>query len=601
MSTPASPLVRLVGLHRQLVDRDAVGSSLGGYVDTLSRQPYSLGCAYLKAACDAAPEVGGRCRIELCDLIDPSPPDAPGSTEEYRFADRDLARLLAGDPAAVCFSAYCWSFTAALEACRRIKEQRPEVLTVIGGRAVDEVAPIVVRDNPAVDHVVTGEAETSFTALLGRWLASGAAVRADLPSGTYGRDAAGTVIAGPPAAPVADLDAIPSPYLQGLVRPAAEGMMLELSRGCLNRCGYCSWSSAKERRRFAPERTAAELAWAVAHGVTHVTLLDSAINYEPDTVARFVAAARRADPGGALSYTYNLRYELITEDQVALLARLRARQVLLGLESLGDEALAQSDRARVDPARFERALGLLRALAPPDGPAPTVVGVVLGLPGDTLAGFRRTMDYLVALAAAAGSPLGAVLVSLLQVFPGTSLWRRRAELGIRLPARGIPYVVETGTFARADLKEALAFLGQLRLRHPLQIKRPEGAHALLDGDDAPARHDVGALLRPWGPGTGRAGWLFREATPLLDGEGIAVLRFERARGGEVRIRLDRRDDRRSCFVRTGRFNVYYHGQIPQSLRGAPLDTLMREVVQLISASEDAWAAAAGGGAPPEAT
>jgi hypothetical protein len=583
--------VRLVGLHRLQVDADAgPAPSLGGYGDALAAAPYSFAAAGLKAAADAAPEARG-CEVEILDLVDAAR-DADGAAprEEFRLGDEHLAQLAAGDPDAVCFSAYCWNVDAALAACARLKQRRPETLTVLGGRAVEDVGPALLRDYPAVDHVVQGEAERSFVELLGRWRA-GAPRDRDLPAGVLGRGASGEIVSGPAAAPIAALDALPSPYLTGVAHPPPEGMMLELSRGCVNRCGYCAWSSAKERRTFSQERIADELRWALQHDVRHVTLLDSAINYEPGTVARFVAAATLADPGRELRYTYNLRHELVTPEQVALLARLRAQQVLLGMESLTEAAMRESDRQPLDCARFEAALRLLRRLSPDGGTPATVVGVVLGLPGDTLDGFRRTMDYLGELSTEpAGSPIGAVLVSLLQVFPGTTLWRRREALGVKLPDRGIPYVRGVGTFPRADLQRALSYVNRLRVRYPLFVKRPEGAHTLLEPRAPGPADDLRRLLQPWAPGAFRAGWLLRALTPLLDGDGIAVLTFAQpAARALVRVRLDRRTAARAGFAQTERFNVYHQGEVPRSLLGPSLDALMREVVGLLRRNEGSWA------------
>ncbi|MBI5477777.1 MAG: cobalamin B12-binding domain-containing protein [Deltaproteobacteria bacterium] len=585
--------VRIVGLHRRLVDADAGPTpSLGGYGDALAQAPYSLAAAYLKAAGDATPEIQRDCRIEIFDLVDDSlPADTEAPHEEFRLSERHVEQLAAGDPDAVCFSAYCWNVDAILEACARLKQRRPETLTVVGGRAVEDMAPALLRDHATLDHVVGGEAERSFVELLGRWRATGLPLAHDLPPGVFGRSPSGDVVSGPPAELVADLDTIPSPYLAGIVQPAPEGMMLELSRGCLNRCGYCAWNSAKTRRAFSQARLVDELRWALRNEVRHVTLIDSAINYEQSTLERFVAAAEAADPGRELRYTYNLRHELLTPAQVELLGRLRAQQVLLGMESLSEGAMRQSDREPLDRGRFQAALRLLRRLAPdPAASPPTVVGVVLGLPGDTLDGFQRTMDYLGELAAEpAGSPIGAVLVSLLQVFPGTTLWRRRAELGIRVPGRGIPYVLEVGTFPRIDLQRALSYLNKLRVCRPLFVKRPEGAYTLHDPRAPGPADDLRRLVAPRVPGAFRAGWMLRALTPLLDGDGVAVLTFGRHTGeAVVCVRLDRRNAASPCFAHTSRFNVYYQGDVPRPLRGPGLDALMREVVGLLRRNEGTW-------------
>jgi len=369
------------------------------------------------------------------------------------------------------------------------------------------------------------------------------------------------------------------------VSPSPRGMMLELARGCPNDCGYCAWNACKTRRRRPADAIEADLRWAVEHGVRHVTIVDSALGYEPDQVEEFVSTVRRADPDRALSFTYNLRHELVTDAEVERLRELPAFQVLLGMETLGSAAMAESGRRPLEPAAFEAALARIARIAPP------VVGVVLGLPGDDLAGFIRTMEYLGRLAAHPGAPrLGAVLVSLLQVFPGTALHARREALGLRLRPRGIPYLVEHPEFPRADLRKALRYLQWFRLRYPLLVKGPEGLGTLVEEPAAEGWALVAPLLRPWSSGASVRGWTLEGAASLFDGVGFGILRFRDARGREAAVRLDRRDEARPCFARTGLFNVYSTGPVPDAVRPA-LEPLMDAVVRRIRRNEPGLLAA----------
>jgi uncharacterized Fe-S cluster-containing radical SAM superfamily protein len=250
-------------------------------------------------------------------------------------------------------------------------------------------------------------------------------------------------------------------------------MMLELARGCPNDCGYCAWNSSKVRRAHSEKRIAEELRWAVTHSMKHVTLIDSAINYETETLQRLVRAVRKADPQGRLTFTYNLRHELLDQAQARLLSRIPAFQILLGMETLSAPALRTANRKPFDKGSFEKALKLLGVRKPP------VVGVILGMPGDTIAGFKRTLCYLEGLSRNPDTPIGAVLVSLLQVFPGTLMHDKAGRLGLRTIEKGIPYLSSGPGWRARELKEALLFLQRLRLSSPLPIKGPEGGNTII--------------------------------------------------------------------------------------------------------------------------
>ncbi|MBM4387223.1 MAG: radical SAM protein, partial [Deltaproteobacteria bacterium] len=421
---------------------------------------------------------------ELANIVDNGRNEA-GFFENVGLGESEALSLLEGNPHAVCFSAYCWNIEAALFACGVIKKASPATKTVIGGRAVDGAGGEILYENPSVDFVISGEGEIPFNFLAandfdGDKLESAGGDHAPASAAVAGvsrlffRSGAGKQTNSLRFEPVRELDSIPSPYLAGVIKPPPDGLMMEISRGCLNNCGYCAWNSSKLRRSFSRERLESELGWAVKNGYGHITLVDSAINYEMETLSAFVSALKAADPGRQLSFTYNLRHEVITPEQIELLREIPPFQLLIGMESLTPDALSNSDRKRFDTGRFEETVRMLAGIAPP------VIGVILGLPGDTLDGFKQTMEYLAGLQENSDRPLiGAVLVSLLQVFRGTGLYAKKRELGIKTAEKGIPYLIENGTFTNNDLKKAVRYLNDFRARHQVLVKGPEGLRFII--------------------------------------------------------------------------------------------------------------------------
>jgi radical SAM superfamily enzyme YgiQ (UPF0313 family) len=527
--------VVLVGWFRSIVPEGMDGpfGGQGGFVDTLAPAPYSLANGYLKAVASADPDLRSRYEIELLDLAEPL--ELEDEREEVKLSDHDLESILATRPDVVGFSAYCWNIAAIAEAAGRLKRANPRLFIVIGGRAGEGDPERLLAAIDGADVLVLGEGELPFRELLRRGLGQlervpGIVFRA--PDG---------IRRGPPAAAIQRLDDIPSPYLDGILAPRTHGLMLELSRGCAHACGYCTWNAHKRLRWFSPARIEAEIRWAHRQGHRHITLNDSAINYDTARLADNVAAIRRADPAGDIQFTYNIRHDRVTPEQLEALARLPTHMLLLGVETLSPSAMAEVGRSPVELAALRSTMReLARAVRPP------VASIVLGLPGDTEHGFLHTLETLLSWTEPEpGGPaaIGCVLVSLLQVYPGSDLWRRRSELGLRFAEHGIPYLLESPTFSADALARCKAALVRRMQQHKDALKAAEAivlmqAEGGLDPWLRPRR--VGALLQPLKVGATVDGWTLERIGLMRDtGEGL-LLRFRWRDGGTVRVRIARR-------------------------------------------------------------
>jgi radical SAM superfamily enzyme YgiQ (UPF0313 family) len=535
-AVPAVRRVVLVGAFRSLIPEGADGpfGSQGGFVDTLAPAPYSLANAYLKAFAESDPEVSSRFRIDLLNLSEPI--DIEDDREEVVLSRADLDRILSFEPDIVAFSTYCWNIDAVASAVAWLREQRPNLRIVLGGRGTEGEAAGLLAMIPGVDALVVGEGELAFREMLRRDMRELHTI-----PGVIAR-VGEKIASGGPSAPVMELDSIPSPFQLGSLDPPLHGVMMELSRGCLHACGYCTWNANKRLRHFGPARIEADVRWALQAGHRHITVTDSALNYDTDWLRTAIDAIRRADPEGQIQFTYNIRHDCVTDEQLALLSKLPTHMVLLGIETLSAPAMAAVDRSPVDVPALRALLGAIsRAIRQP------VVSIVLGLPGDTEQGFRETLETLLAWTQPDQNGLqaaGTVLVSLLQVYRGSKLWERREELGLRFMERGIPYLLESPSWPADALARAKALLVSRIAEHPETLKAAE-AIVLMEsrGGLSPwfSRARLVTLLRDWPPGASHEGWTFQKLGVVRDTGRVVVMRFSHADGGSVRVRLQRSD------------------------------------------------------------
>jgi radical SAM superfamily enzyme YgiQ (UPF0313 family) len=574
--------ILLVGLFRSIVPEggDTPFGSQGGFVDTLAPDPYSLANGYLKAYAQADPTTAERYQIELLNLAEPL--ELEDEREQVELSETHIDQILAFDPHVVGFSGYCWNIDAIAAAATELKLRRPDLKIMVGGRATHGDPEDLLRDLPSVDILVVGEGEIPFLSLL----------RSDFeepqacPGVIFRRD--GTIVQGKAPVSVQDLDTIPSPHLSGVVTPARNGMMMELSRGCLHGCGYCTWNSDKQLRLFGPQRVQAEVRWARQQGHRHITINDSAINYDTEGLIRTVRAIRQGDPEGLIQFTYNVRHERLGPEQLAALSRLPTHMVLCGVETIVPGSMGLVDRDPVDVEALRSVLGQLASVT-----RPPVVSIVLGLPGDTQEGFRHTLETLLSWCGPSGqgpAVASAVLVSLLQVYRGSTLWHRRQALGLQFEPHGIPYLLEGGGWSQHALAASKAWLVERMAQEPNRLKAAEAialmpARGGLDPRVAPALID--ALILPWKVGMTHEGWTLGKTGVMRDTGQGALLRFDWHQGGGIRIRLTP-----IARGQAGRIRTRYYDLTPVALPGTPPPTeaasrLMKLVYVAIAHNEPA--------------
>ena len=342
----------------------------------------------------------------------------PESEVSY-LGDAALAsRITAARPDVVGFSVFSWNIERSLHAAGQLKATLPSARIVFGGPEVTPDNPLV--RSPHVDVRVFGEGEQVFRRLLtepGLW-AQGHAAESAAEIFRRAR----------------------SPYLDGLLEPAVERLLLlETQRGCPYRCGFCYYHKSRHGLAYAePENLLEAVRWALAHDVGEVYLLDPSLNSRPD-LRELLSAIARLNAEKSLRFISEIRAEAIDEGLADLLAAAGFTWFEIGLQSTNPRALRIMSR----PTRLDRFLrGVERLKQRRITPS---IDLIIGLPGDDLAGFMRSVDFV------ADHDLSEdVQIFPLAVLPGTRFRRRRRQLGLRCEAHPPYTVTATSTFSPED-------------------------------------------------------------------------------------------------------------------------------------------------------
>lgn len=387
-----------------------------------------LGAACVASAIKAHGALPGAAKVELVDF-DPSADAAA------------IARLLdVPRRAAIGFSLYCWNRLKLQDAAAILRARRPDLILFAGGPeaaalAAPQGAPAGAPGPLPFDAIFIGEAEDAVPG----WLAARL-------SGAAGAGVARAGAVREIRCRASDTAALASPWLDGTLDPAScDSLTWEIVRGCPYACAYCyEGRGSRTVRRFPESRIEAELARFAAIPPRRVFVLDPTFNLDrARTLALLDLIAQRA-PGH--EWHFEVRAELLDRAQASAFARIGAN-LQIGLQSAHRDVLARVNRD-IDADVFRRKLALLDEAGVAFG-----LDLIYGLPGDSLDGFRASLDYALSLRP------NHLDVFPLSVLPGTELAERAGEWSLRY-LRDPPYTVIGQPGFEADDMRAAASLAR---------------------------------------------------------------------------------------------------------------------------------------------
>jgi ribosomal peptide maturation radical SAM protein 1 len=275
---------------------------------------------------------------------------------------------------------------ASVALLNRIKQLRPETVTVIGGANCDgEMAEGILSLGAGIDYVFAGESEVSFVTFMRRVLSG------DLP--------AERIIAGEPCM---NLDALPttdfSEYYEQLALAIPESLLAksslillpyESSRGCWwgekHHCTFCGLNAqTMKHREKSPDRVIGELQCLLKkHPNKKVCVVD---NIMPHSYFRTLLPRLPTEVPGLIAF-YEEKSNLSLEDVVNLKAA-GVCEIQPGIEALSTSLLRRMDkgvtaRQNIALMRYARAVGLNLAW-----------NLLYAFPGDRAADYEETLSLI---------------------------------------------------------------------------------------------------------------------------------------------------------------------------------------------------------------
>ncbi len=345
-------------------------------------------------------------------------------------------RVIEGEPAIVGFSCYVWNIKTLMAAARRIKEERAQLRIVLGGPEVGPVAREVLEQNPAVDCIVKSEGELVFNEIVRAWKHGGDI--ASVKGICFRRD--GELIDSGDAAILHDLNRL-APPLQ-MIEGDKKGRIvcIETQRGCVFRCNFCFYNKdlSIRNRRFDVDRVKQEIGFWLEQDISQIYLMDPVFNLNAaraKDICRFVAEHNRR----RVEFHTEVWAEFIDEEMAQLMHAANFCFLEVGLQTTDEKVLATADR-RLRLARFLEGVEHLKRFA-----IPFQVQLIYGLPGETRASFRTSLNFAASLRAP------EIAVFPLMVLPGTELRRKVAAFKIDFDPEPPYFIRSHHSMSAADI------------------------------------------------------------------------------------------------------------------------------------------------------
>jgi hypothetical protein len=308
--------------------------------------------------------------------------------------------ILAFEPKIVGIGAYIWNALEVQECIALLKKVSPNMLIVLGGPEASHVPHRV--DFAQADFIVQGEGDVAFYALC-KELLNGV-----MPKERFIK------------ASMVDLNAIELPYAYYSEHDIKNRYCyVEASRGCPFTCEFCLSSADKKVRDIAIERFIGELATLWERGVRNFKFIDRTFNLSIENATKLL------DFFLAKEEAYFVHFEVIPDHFPKALREKIARfppaalQLEVGIQTL-DPLISKNIHRRLNIAKIKENLAFLQQ----ETHAHLHVDLIVGLPGESLAGFGANLDTLHSLTQC------EIQIGILKKLSGTTLSRHDAMYGM---------------------------------------------------------------------------------------------------------------------------------------------------------------------------
>jgi len=291
----------------------------------------------------------------------------------------------------VGFTTWTTNYLSTLIAAAQLKRANRNVYVVAGGPQVTESRNSALLGLEAMlfDAVVCGEGEQALLDLYREFAANGGNPGSAYIPGVMKQSRCQTGNE-PHCRKPLNLKTLPPPCFDEINLSSYGGwrehgmLPYQLSRGCTNRCSFCSeWVFWQRFRRARPEYCVEQITeLQQKYKLRHISFTDSLLNPVGGRVEMFAEALL----GSEITVTWGgfMRAQM-TPEAASLISRAGCTFAFVGVESLADETLDSMNKRRTG------ADNIMAIEAFANANISVEVGLITGFPGDSRESFEETV------------------------------------------------------------------------------------------------------------------------------------------------------------------------------------------------------------------
>lgn len=345
------------------------------------------------------------------------------------FIDRYLDSIHEYDPDMICVSINHRSKYCTLRILKRLMRVLPNVLVIAGGPfCFDLEQSKELLETGLFDYICTGEAEHALPVLLGK-LSTTNSVSGPIQGFIYRKDS--EFVVGEEGSILLDLNQIPyADYSQINFAKYKEPnhLPLTMSRGCINRCKFCTESIYTRRFRYrSAENVLEEILCHIKNtGVQaphYIMFNDSLINGSIRTLNALAELLIKSNVKINFGGMAVIRKEMDT----SLLRKLRESgcyRIQYGVESGSDKIIRDIGK------RYTRELASRVIQKTYEAGILVDVFIIVGYPGETERDFNETYNFLLENC----NYLNAIYINTMMILKDSYIFRNHREYNIAEPS-----------------------------------------------------------------------------------------------------------------------------------------------------------------------